>query len=105
MGLRVFLDEITNLNAAQSDNIQKFHNLFAISQINPRRKFRSFQLLPREEDRQQNWHFCWCLDKNVAGYGYVIQNFLTYSGSTQENLFTGSMQEVINFTIINALHH
>lgn len=58
MGVRVFLDEITNLNAAQTDNIQKFHNLLAISQINPRRKFWSFQLLPREEERQQNWHFC-----------------------------------------------
>lgn len=38
----------------------------------------------------------------------VIQNLLAYSDSMQQDLFTGSpksMQEVINFTIINALHH
>lgn len=74
MGLRVFLDEITDLNAAQSDNIQKFHNLLAISQMNTRKKFRSFQLLPRETDRQQNWHFCWSLDKNLTGYGLPLCN-------------------------------
>lgn len=62
MGLRVCLDEITNLNVAQSDKIQKFHNLLAISQISSRRKFRHFHLLLREEDRQQNWHFFWSLD-------------------------------------------
>lgn len=38
----------------------------------------------------------------------VIQNLLAYSDSMQEDLFTGSpknMQEVMNFTMIKALHH
>lgn len=107
MGLRVFLDEITDLNAAQSDNIQKFHNLLAISQMNTRKKFRSFQLLPRETDRQQNWHFCLKILLDMGSLS-VIQTLLAYSDSMQEDLFTGrskNMQEVINFTIRNTLHH
>lgn len=42
------------------------------------------------------------------GFLSVIQKLLAYSDSMQKDLITGSpknMQEVINFTIINSLHH
>lgn len=68
------LAEITKSNAAESDNDQKFHNLLAISQPNPRRKFRSFQVLSRKADRQQNWHFCWSADKNLTGCALPLCN-------------------------------
>lgn len=70
------LAEITNSNAAQSDNDQKFHNLLAIPQPNPIMKFRSFQLLSSKAEKQQNWHFCWTADKNLTGCGLPLCNLV-----------------------------
>lgn len=105
MGPRTSLAEITNLNAARSDNDQKFHSLLVISQPNPRRKFRSFQLLRRKADRQQKQHFCWSSDKNLTGCGLPLRNLIIQTcpfQSMQDDLSTErskNTQEVINLTI------
>lgn len=109
MGLRVFLDEITNLNVAQNDNIQKFHNLLAISQITPEGNLGVFSYFSGRKIGNRTSIFADLQTKIFLDMGFpsIIQNLLACSDSMQEDLFTGSPNNMhnINFTIINAHHH